>query len=256
MDFKTIVITGASSGIGAALARALAAPGRTLALLGRNAERLESVATSCRAKGATCRVESLDQTDTDRLCTILADIGREAPIDLLIANAGILDGRSADDAVESGTAARRVLETNLLATVDLIHLVLPAMRRNGHGSIALVSSLASLVPLPDAPAYSASKAGLLSYGLALREAVAAEGIRVVVACPGFVATAMANRHLGPRPGEVSAEDAARRILNGLRHNRAMIGFPFMPFWLSRLSLLVPEAIRRRGMKNTRFHVGQ
>ncbi|WP_428681641.1 SDR family NAD(P)-dependent oxidoreductase [Reyranella sp.] len=256
MDFKTIVITGASSGIGEALARALAAPGRTLALLGRNIERLEAVAAACRAKGATCRVASVDQTDTARLSAILEEVGRETAIDLLIANAGILDGRSVDETVESGSAARRVLETNLLATVDLVHLVLPAMRRNGCGSIALVASLASLVPLPDAPAYSASKAGLLSYGLALRDAVAAEGIRVVVACPGFVATAMADKHLGPRPGEISAEDAAERIITGLKRNRAMIGFPFVPFWLSRLSLLVPEGIRRRGMRNTRFHVGR
>lgn len=256
MDFRTIVITGASSGIGAALARSLAAPGRTLALLGRNAERLESVAAACRAKGATCSLASLDVTDTDGLSTFLEEVGREAPIDLLIANAGILEGRSADQAVEDGKVARRVLETNLLAAVDIVHLVLPAMRRERRGQIVLVASLASLVPLPDAPAYSASKAGLLSYGLALRDAVAAEGIRVVVACPGFVATAMADKHLGPRPGEISADNAAERILAGLRRNRGMIGFPFLPFWLSRLSLLVPEAIRRRSMRGTRFHVGR
>lgn len=256
MDFRTIVITGASSGIGAALARSLAAPGRTLALLGRNAERLESVAAACRAKGAACRIASLDVSDTDRLSIFLEEVGREAPIDLLIANAGILEGRSADQAVEDGKVARRVLETNLLAAVDIVHLVLPAMRRERRGQIVLVASLASLVPLPDAPAYSASKAGLLSYGLALRDAVAAEGIRVVVACPGFVATAMADKHLGPRPGEISADDAAERILAGLRRNRGMIGFPFLPFWLSRLSLLVPEAIRRRSMRSTRFHVGR
>jgi short-subunit dehydrogenase len=119
-----------------------------------------------------------------------------------------------------------------------------------------VASLASLVPLPDAPAYSASKAGLLSYGLALRDAVAAEGIRVVVACPGFVATSMSNQHLGPRPGEISAEQAAHHILDGLQRNKPMIGFPFIPFWLSRLSLLVPETIRRRGVKDTRFSVQQ
>ncbi|MDB5488834.1 MAG: hypothetical protein JWQ58_2549 [Reyranella sp.] len=256
MDFRTIVITGASSGIGAALARALAAPGRTLALLGRNAERLESVAAACRAKGATCSIASLDVSDTDHLSTILEDVGREAPIDLLIANAGILEGRSADQTVEDGKVARRVLETNLLAAIDIVHLVLPAMRRERRGHIVLVASLASLVPLPDAPAYSASKAGLLSYGLALRDAVAAEGVRVVVACPGFVATAMADKHLGPRPGEISADDAAERILTGLRSNRGMIGFPLLPFWLSRLSLLVPEAIRRRSMRGTRFHVGR
>lgn len=256
MDFRTIVITGASSGIGAALARALAAPGRTLALLGRNAERLESVATACRAKGATCRIASLDVTDTQRLSTFIEEIESGAPIDLLIANAGILDGRSADQTVENAEVARRVIETNLLAAVDLVHLVLPGMRKERRGHILLVASLASLVPLPDAPAYSASKAGLLAYGLALRDAIAAEGIQVVVACPGFVATAMADRHLGARPGEISADDAAARILGGLRRNRAMIGFPLMPFWLSRLSLLVPETIRRWSMRGTRFHVGR
>lgn len=255
MDFKTIVITGASSGIGAALARALAVPGRTLALLGRNIERLEAVAVACRATGATCKIASLDVSDTKALSAFLAEVGQETAIDLLIASAGILDGRSADETVERGSVARRVLEINLLGTLDVVHLVLPVMQRNRRGSIVLVASLASLVPLPDAPAYSASKAGLLSYGLALRDAVSAEGIRVVVACPGFVATAMADRHLGPRPGEISADDAASRILAGLQRNRAMIGFPFIPFWLSRLSLLVPESIRRRGMKNTRFHVG-
>ncbi|MGQ3302522.1 SDR family NAD(P)-dependent oxidoreductase [Reyranella sp.] len=255
MEFKTIVITGASSGIGAALARALAAPGRTLALLGRNTERLEAVAGACRAKCATCSTATLDLSDAARLATVLEEVERVSSIDLVIANAGILAGRSADDAVETAGVARQVLETNLLATVDLIHLVLPAMRRKGRGSIVFVASLASLVPLPDAPAYSASKAGLLSYGLALRDAVAAEGIRVVVACPGFVATAMAGRHLGPRPGEISADDAAKRILTGLQHNKAVIGFPLVPYWLSRLSQLVPEAIRRRGMRNTRFHVG-
>ncbi len=254
MDFKTIIITGASSGIGAALARALAAPGRTLALLGRHKGRLEAVAAACRAKGATCRIASLDVSDANALSAFLMEIGRETEIDLLIASAGILDGRSADETVERGNVARRVLETNLLSTLDVVHLVLPGMLRKRCGNIVLVASLASLVPLPDAPAYSASKAGLLSYGLALRDAVAAEGVRVVVACPGFVATAMAERHLGPRPGEISADDAAARVLVGLQRNRAMIGFPFVPFWLSRLSLLVPESIRRRGMKSTRFHV--
>ncbi len=255
MDFRTIVITGASSGIGAALARSLAAPRRMLVLLGRNAERLESVATACRSKGAACRAASLDVSDIDGLSALLEDVERDAPIDLLIANAGILDGRSADQTVEDGKVARRVLETNLLAAIDLVHLALPGMRERRRGQIVLVASLASLVPLPDAPAYSASKAGLLSYGLALRDAVAAEGVRVAVACPGFVATAMAGRHLGPRPGEISADDAAQRILAGLRRNRGMIGFPLVPFWLSRLSLLVPEGLRRRGMKDTRFHVG-
>jgi len=253
---NVIVITGASSGIGAALSRRLAGPGRSLALIGRDASRLDQVAAECRSKGASCRVGSIDVRDSERLAAFLDEFDREQPIDTFISNAGILDGRHAGQEVEGGETARRVLETNLLAAVDAVHAVLPKMRQRRRGEIVLVASLAALVPLPDAPAYSASKAGLMSYGLALRDAVAAEGIKVVVACPGYVSTAMAEIHLGPRPGEISADAAATLILRGLRRNKSLVGFPLIPFWLSRLSLLVPEFVRRQGMRGARFHVGQ
>ena len=255
MDPRAIVITGASSGIGAALARQLAGPGRALALIGRDANRLDVVATACKAMGASCRTASVDVRDGERMAAFLAGFDREHPIDLLISNAGILDGRHDGQVIETGETARRVLETNLLSSIDTVHFVLPGMRQRGRGDIVLVASLAALVPLPDAPAYSASKAGLMSYGLALREAIAADGIRVVVACPGFVATAMADIHLGPRPGEISADAAAARILRGLHRNESLIGFPLVPFWLTRLCLLVPEFVRRLAMRGSRFHVG-
>ena len=256
MDPKSIAITGASSGIGAALARALAGPGRRLALIGRDLDRLEGVAAACRAKGAACVTASIDVREGERLASFLAEADADTPIDLLIVSAGVLGGRHADQAVETGAAARHVLEVNLLAAVDTLHAVLPSMQRRGRGDIVLVASLASLNPLPDAPAYSASKAGLMSYGLALRDAVAPRGIRVVVACPGFVATAMSDLHRGPRPGEITADEAAGRILRGLQGNEALIGFPSVPFWFSRLALVVPEWLRRRTTRDTRFHVGR
>ena len=255
MDPKSIAITGASNGIGAALARALAGPGRQLALIGRDAARLEAVAAACQAKGAQCLTASIDVRDGERLSTFLSEVDGQTPIDLLVVNAGILDGRHADQTVETGPAARRVLEVNLLSAIDTLHSVLPGMQRRHRGNIVLVGSLASLIPLPDAPAYSASKAGLMSYGLALREAVARDGIRVVVACPGFVSTGMTDIHLGPRPGEISADAAAALILSGLRENRPLIGFPSVPFWFSRLSIVLPEWLRRRMTQDTRFYVG-
>ena len=255
MDPKSIAITGASNGIGAALARALAGPGRQLALIGRDAARLGAVAAACRAKGAQRLTASIDVRNGERLSAFLGEVDSQTPIDLLIVNAGILDGRHVDQTVETGQAARRVLEVNLLSAIDTLHSVLPGMQRRRRGSIVLVGSLASLIPLPDAPAYSASKAGLMSYGLALREAVAREGIRVVVACPGFVSTGMTDIHLGPRPGEISADAAAAFILSGLRENRPLIGFPSVPFWFSRLSIVLPEWLRRRMTQDTRFHVG-
>lgn len=251
---RAIAITGASSGIGAALSRRLAGPGCSLALIGRDASRLARVAEECRSKGASCRTGSIDVRDTAQLSSFLDDFDRAQPIDTFISNAGILDGRHADEALEGSDAARQVLETNLLAAVDAVHIVLPKMRQRGQGGIVLVASLAALVPLPDAPAYSASKAGLLSYGLALRDALAGEQIKVVVACPGYVSTAMADVHIGARPGEISADAAAALILRGLSRNQPVIGFPTGPFWVTRFSLLVPEFLRRRGMSGPRFHV--
>jgi short-subunit dehydrogenase len=254
VDHKAIVITGASSGIGAALARRLSGHGRVLGLVGRNARRLDLIARECIEAGASCYSASIDITDGARLTNFLHSFDLEHAIDLLIVNAGILDGRHENDVTETGEIALRVVKTNLLGALDTVHAVLPAMRRRRRGGIILVSSLAGFVPLADAPAYSASKAGLISYALALRDATHSDGIRVVVACPGFVSTAMAARHQGPRPGEISADEAARRILNGFQADKALIGFPMVAFWLSRFNLLVPEFLRRRAMLRTRFYV--
>ncbi|WP_421998995.1 SDR family NAD(P)-dependent oxidoreductase [Reyranella sp.] len=253
-DYRTIVITGASSGIGAALARRLGGPGRTIALIARDAARLEAVRAAGDAAGAACTAAAIDVRDRTRLADFLDGFDRAHGIDLLIVNAGILDGRHAEQATEDGDTARRVIDINLTAAIDTVHAVLPAMQRRRRGAIVLVSSLAGFVPLADAPAYSAAKAGMVSYALALRDGVEGDGVRVVVACPGFVATPMAALHLGPRPGEISADEAAMRILDGLRRNRAVIGFPTAAFWWSRINLLVPEFLRRRGAARTRFHV--
>ncbi|MGU3495273.1 SDR family NAD(P)-dependent oxidoreductase [Xanthobacteraceae bacterium A53D] len=249
------VITGASSGIGAALAQHLAARGQRLALMGRNAERLDAVAAACRAAGATCTTHACDLRDRDAMGHALAQIEATGPIDLFIANAGILDGRKDGQTLETGEAAGRVLDTNLMATIAALHMVLPGMRARGRGRLLLVSSLAAFAPLPDAPAYSAAKAGLVSYGLALREALRGEGISVCVSCPGYVTSDMGARHLGHRPGEMPASEAARRILVALERDKAVSGFPLGLYWSSRLSLLAPAWMRRLGMKGLRFHVG-
>jgi len=184
----------------------------------------------------------------------VATVDRELGIDLLIVSAGILTGRPRGDATETGDAARRLIEVNLIAAVETLHLALPGMLGRGGGEIVLISSLSGLAPLPDAPAYSASKTGLLFYGLALREAVAKSGLKVVVACPGYVTTPLLAGHRGARPGEVSAEEAARRIIAGLDANKGLIGFPLPLYWLSRIALLAPEFLRRPVMSLFRFHM--
>ncbi len=256
MAYDAVIITGASSGIGAALAQALARPGATLGLVGRDARRLGAVAEAAAARGAKVRQGLFDVRDREALRAFTESVAAEAPLDLFIANAGILDGRTPDGSMETSDAARNLLETNLLASVDCFHAALPHLRAGSGGQFAFVASLAGLAPLPDAPAYSASKAGLISYGLAMREALRAENVRVSVVCPGYVTSQMTRNHLGAKPGEISADAAAQRILSGLSRNKALIGFPFHLYWASRLSIVAPEWVRRLGMRGLSFRVGR
>ncbi len=252
--FATIAITGASSGIGAALASFYAGPGVTLGVVGRDAARLDAVASSLRAAGAEVAQGRLDLRDRAALARFLAEFDAGHPIDLLVANAGVLDGRRADGALETAEAARSVIEINLLGAIDTVQAVLPKMIGRGRGHIVLVSSLAGLSPVADAPAYSASKAGLLAYGKALRAAVVETGVRVSVVCPGYVSSGMTESHIGEHPGKISAAAAARLIAGGIARNRQVIGFPRLLYMLSMITPFVPEAINRAATKGIRFHV--
>ncbi len=249
-----MVITGASSGIGAALARFYAAPGLTLGVTGRDAGRLADISGRLRAAGARVSEGLFDVRDRTALFAFLAEFEARHTIDLLIANAGVLDGRRADGTLENAETARRVIEINLLGAIDTVQAVLPAMIARGGGHIALVSSLAGLSALPDAPAYSASKAGLLAYGRALRAGLADTGVRVSVVCPGYVESAMSDSHIGNKPGKISAEAAARLIAAGIASNRQVIGFPRLLYVLALITPFVPEAIIRAATKDIRFHV--
>ena len=249
------VVTGASSGIGAAIARELSGGGWSVMLIGRDPDRLSGVGDDCWSLGARdVRSVSLDVRSTDAFAAVMRGLEEEAPIRLFVACAGLLDGRREGEIVETAEVARAVLGTNLTATIEGVRAVSPGMIARGEGTIVLVASLAAFAPLADAPAYSASKAGLVAYGLALREALEDLGVRVCVACPGYVATPMSARHCGARPGEIGADEAARRILAGVSKNRAMTLFPTGLGLLALLSRHLPEPLRRLGTKRLRFHV--
>ncbi|MEZ5476260.1 MAG: SDR family NAD(P)-dependent oxidoreductase [Thiolinea sp.] len=162
---RCILITGASAGLGAALARAYAGPDMTLGLIARNNERLLAVAESCRQRGAQVVTMSLDVTDTEALQTWIKNFDHAHPIDLLIANAGITSQLGPQGQAEPLECIHRVLDTDLRGCIDSVDAVPHAMRQRGHGQIALVSSLAALHGMPVTPAYCAAKTGVKAYGV-------------------------------------------------------------------------------------------
>ena len=229
-DPRSILITGASSGIGAALARAYAAPRTRLAICGRDAARLAAVADLCRELGAEVIETCLDVTEAPAVAAWIQKVDRASPFELVIANAGVQGGLSRDGAGETLGELHRVMEVNFGGVSNTIHPVLPAMRRRRRGQIALIASLAALRGLPYSPGYCASKAAVRIYGEALRCWLAPEGIGVSVVLPGFVETRLSDTVSGPKPLILSPERAAGIIRRGLAKGRRQIAFPY-PLYL-------------------------
>ncbi|MCJ2090307.1 SDR family NAD(P)-dependent oxidoreductase [Methylobacterium sp. E-005] len=246
-----ILITGASSGIGAALARHYAQTGVSLILVARNAERLERVAGDCRAKGAVVAVARLDTRDRAAALALVHRADAEAPLDLVIANAAV-NGGNQEGQVEAEDVAFETADINYTGSLNVVLPTLTLMLQRGRGQIVLLSSLAAYAPLQDAPAYSGAKAALVAHGLALRQKVGPRGVKVNVVTPGYVKTPMGGELKGWRPLEISAEDAAVRIAKGIAANRDVIAFPFLLAALARTVLLLPEGVRKAGLYAFRF----
>jgi short-subunit dehydrogenase len=252
--WRSIVITGASSGIGEALALRYARDGATLGLIGRNMERLEGVAVRCRGIGAEVWIGRIDVRARAELMSWLEEFDRAAPIDLLIANAGVMEGTPPGGIIEPPDAAYALIETNVLGVLNTVQPMIPRMMARGRGQIAIVSSIAGFIPLPDAPSYCASKSAVLNYGRALRDVLAPYGVGVSVICPSYITTPMLMRESGPKPFVMAPDKAAGLICRGINKNRALIAFPFFFALITRLGGLLPDYLRRWTMRPFRFTV--
>jgi short-subunit dehydrogenase len=227
---STVLITGATGGIGAALAHSYAQPGRTLILHGRDAERVASLGRECEMRGAQVRGVTFDLRDAEAAIAALRSLSSQYVIDLAIVNAGVTSSIGDGLEAESWDVARAVLAVNIDGAIASVAGVLPEMRRRGAGQIAIVSSLSAYFGLPITPIYCASKAALKAYGEAMRGWLAPQGVAVNVVLPGFVRTPMSDRFPGGKPLLMPPERAATLIRQGLERNRARIAFPRTLAW--------------------------
>jgi len=250
-----IVVTGASNGLGAALAAAYAAPGILLGLVGRDRARLEAVADACRAKGAQAEILVQDVAEAEPLAAWLLALEDRAPLALVIANAGISAGPQPGRYQEGLPQLNRQIATNLTGAINSIEPVLPRMIARRRGTVAIVSSIAALRGLPYSPGYSASKAGLRAYGEAMRALLAPVGVKVCVICPGFFDTAMTGDWRGPKPFNLPLEKAASRIRRGIDRGARRVTFPLLLVIGLRLVDLMPPVLGDAILRLFRFHIG-
>ena len=239
-DPINILITGASSGLGAALAKSYAAPGKTLFLQGRNEVRLNAVADEVKALGAEVSIRLIDVTNATELLEWIINCDASCPLDLVIANAGTSATTSAIE--DSAEVIKAIFDTNLNGVLNTIHPIMPIMKNRGRGQIVLMSSLASFRGFPKSSAYCASKAAVRIYGEAIRPELALNNVEVNVICPGFVKTPMTDVNDFPMPFLMSAERAAQIIKRGLARNKARIVFPWRLYMLIKLINFIPSRL--------------
>jgi short-subunit dehydrogenase len=235
--FGAVMITGASSGLGAALAVACAAPGTTLHLGGRDSMRLQHVADLCRARGATVTMHVQDVRDAVGMAEWVAGCGR---LDLVLANAGMSAG-TGEGAMETAAQARTVFAVNLDGVLNTVLPAIAAMQGQASGAdgwrgrIAVIASIAGFVPAPGAPAYCAAKAAVDAWTVATAHTAKAHGISLHSVCPGYIRTSMTARNRFPMPGLMDADRAARLTFAGIRAGHRRVVFPF---WLGAAARLV------------------
>ena len=231
-------ITGASSGIGKAIAEAAAKRGDRLFICGRDKVRLDLVAANCRELGATVRADVLDVSDEEATRRWLEECDADAPLDRVFANAGVSTGE------ETERNVRQTFAVNVGGTVNTVLPAIGIFRRHATrgGQIIITSSIAGYGPLKACPSYSATKICVKTWGLSLRGMLADEGIRISVVCPGFVRSRITDRNTCPMPFFMEAEKAAEIILRRSGRNIGLIAFPWPMRFASWALSILPQRL--------------
>jgi short-subunit dehydrogenase len=243
---QRVIVTGASSGIGAALARHYAQRGATVGLIARRKTALDDLAAQFTTPH---QIYAADVRDSAAMQTAAADfIAKHGCPDLVIANAGVSTG-TLTEFPEDLAAFKDVLDINVLGMVNTFQPFIAAMRHEKRGALVGIASVAGYRGLPGAAAYSASKAAAISYLESLRVELRASGIRVITICPGYIATPMTARNPYPMPFILSAEDAARHMADIVDGGRTFAVIPWQMAIVARVMRVLPNWLYDRAFGN-------
>jgi len=243
---RRVFITGASSGIGAALARHYAAQGAILGLVARRGELLTQLAA---VLPISCRTYALDVRDAAAMRAAALDFMQHyGTPDIVIANAGVSRG-TLTEAAEDINAFRAVMDINVLGLMHSFHPFIVPMREAGQGRLAGIASVAGLRGLPGASAYSASKAAAISYLESLRVELASTGVSVTTICPGYIKTPMTDVNTYPMPFLMDVDIAAVKMAHFIEQKRRYVILPWQMALLGRLMKLLPAVVWDWAMKN-------
>ena len=237
-----VLVTGASSGLGWALAHLYAEQGVTLHLVARRSDRLRRLAPLLLERGARPVLHEADVRDRARMEALAREVlDSSGPPALILANAGVRGEEEGNDLRTMET----VFSTNVMGVLNTILPFLPVLKREGRGRIAVVGSLAGYRGLPKAGAYCASKAALSAWTDAIRYEAEPFGVTVSLINPGYIVTEMTRRNPYPMPFILTAPEAARRIRTGIEKGRARIEFPLPLALLVRTLALLPPRLGDR-----------
>jgi short-subunit dehydrogenase len=249
MNHRSALITGASSGIGAALAKLLASRGTEVVIAARREQPLRELADAIQASGGVARIEVIDVCDPERTEARVRELDTELSLDLVVANAGV--GGSKWGGKLTWADCKPLIDVNVSGALATLTGALPGMVARGRGHLVGVSSVAQYRGLPRSAAYCASKAFLSTFLESLRIDLHSTGVRVTDIRPGFVDTPM-TAHMPSKPFSVDVAAAAEAIATALRRNRKVLVFPVQMAAIGHLLEVVPSAIYdpivRRGRK--------
>ncbi len=236
---KVILITGASSGIGAELARQISTKGAILGLIARRLEKLEEVKNQTETNGAIVRIFPVDVTDFKAVKSATENLIREfGKIDMLIANAGIA-GKTVSAWKINPDDFSEVIKINLLGAVNSVAAVLPSMYERQNGHLVAISSLAGFRGLPKSAAYCASKSAMTTFFESLRIDLLKSGIHVTIIQPGFIKTPLTAGRKGNMPFLMELDVATSKIIKAIEKRKKFYAFPWQLATLVRLGKIMP-----------------